>query len=323
MNRRVMITLLGGAAAWPVAARAQAMPVIGYLSSLSQEEVTARVAGLRQGLKEAGFVEGANLRIEYRWANGNYDRIPELAADLVARQVTVISVDGGPTPAAIKSMSTTIPIVFAIGGDPVKNGLVSSLNQPGSNITGVTNLSDELLPKRLEVLHELLPATAIMAGLINPNNSTAESQSKGLRTAADALGLAIHVLHASTDPEFETAFSTIVQLKAGALVIGPDPFLLSRVEQLATLALRYSVPTVFQYREFAAAGGLMSYGASVTDMYHKVGAYIARILKGEKPADLPVQQATNVELIINLKTARVFGLTVPQALLYRADEVIE
>jgi putative tryptophan/tyrosine transport system substrate-binding protein len=325
IRRRAFITLLGGAATWPLAARAQqpAMPVVGYLSSLSLEGAKARVAGLQQGLKEAGFVEGTNFRIEYRWANGDYDRIPDLAADLVRRQVAVLSVDGAAPSAVIKSMSTTIPIVFAIGGDPVKNGLVASLNRPGSNITGVTNLSDELLPKRLEALHELLPTTAIAAALINPANSTAESQSRGLQIAADALGLKLHVLHASTDRELETAFLTIVQLKAGALVIGPDPFLLSRIEQLASLTLRYLVPTVFQYREFAAAGGLMSYGASVTDMYRKVGVYIARILKGEKPADLPVQQATNVELIINLKTAKALGLTVPQTLLYRADEVIE
>jgi putative ABC transport system substrate-binding protein len=325
MRRREFITLLGGAAAWPLAARAQqpVLPVIGYLSSLSAEAVIPRLAGLHQGLKESGFVEGANLRIEYRWANGYYDRIPTLGADLVRRQVAAISVDGGAGPALIKGITTTIPIVFAVGGDPVKSGLVASLNRPGSNITGVTNLSDELLPKRLEVLHELLPNAATAAALINPTNSEAESQSRDLQAAADALRLNLHILHASTEHELEAAFSMLVRLKAGALVIAPDPFLLGRHEQLAALTLRHRIPTVFQYREFAAAGGLMSYGASVTGMYRIVGVYIARILKGEKPADLPVQQATQIELIVNLKTAKALVITVPQLLLGRADEIIE
>jgi putative ABC transport system substrate-binding protein len=325
MRRRDFITLVGGAAAWPLATHAQqsAMPVVGYLSSFSPETVVVRIAGLRQGLKETGFVEGTNVRIEYRWANGEYGRIPELAADLVRRQVAVISVDGGPSPAVTKAMSATIPIVFAIGADPVKNGLVASLGRPESNITGVTNLSDELLPKRLEVLHELVPATALTAAPINSTNPSAERQSRDLREAALALGLNLHILNASTDSELETAFSTILQSKVGALVMGPDPFLLGRAKQLAAWTLRYRVPAAFQYREFAAAGGLLSYGASVTDMYQKVGVYIARILKGEKPADLPVQQATKIELIINLKTAKALGITVPITLLGRADEVIE
>jgi putative ABC transport system substrate-binding protein len=326
MIRRDFITLLGGAAAaWPLAARAQQspLPVIGYLSSLSPEAVTSRLAGLRQGLKEGGFVEGTNLRVEYRWANGDYGRIPALGADLARHQVAAISVDGGAAPAVIKAMTATIPIVFAIGGDPVSGGLVASLNRPGSNITGVTNLSDELVPKRLEVLHELLPATTGMAALVNSNNSSAGRQSKDLQAAADALGLTLHILSGSSDAELEAAFATITELRVGALLIAPDPFLLGRAEQLATLTLRHRVPTMFQYREFAAAGGLMSYGASVTDMYHKAGAYIARILKGEKPADLPVQQATQIELIINLKTAKTLGITFPLTLLGRADEVIE
>ena len=326
MKRREFIALLGGGAvAWPLAARAQqpAPPVIGFLSPRAPGDAPELIAAFRQGLKDTGFAEGQNVAIEYRFAENHNERLPALAADLVHRQVAVIAATTTPAALAARAATATIPIVFEMGGDAVQLGLVASLNRPGSNITGVTNLSDELLPKRLEVLHELLPNAATAAALINPTNSEAESQSRDLQAAADALRLNLHILHASTEHELEAAFSMLVRLKAGALVIAPDPFLLGRHEQLAALTLRHRIPTVFQYREFAAAGGLMSYGASVTGMYRIVGVYIARILKGEKPADLPVQQATQIELIVNLKTAKALVITVPQLLLGRADEVIE
>jgi putative ABC transport system substrate-binding protein len=323
MGRRNVLALLGSAAVLPVAARAQAaLPVIGFLSSLSPELVAARVAGFRQGLQEAGFVDGTNAHIEYRWANGQYDRLPELAADLVRRQPAVIAVDGAATP-VIRAMATTIPIIFFVGNDPVQAGFVASLSRPGGNITGVTSLGEELLAKRLELLHVLLPTAAIAAALINPTNPSAENESRDLQTTARTLGLQMHVLHVKTERDLQMAFADMVQLHAGALVIGPDPFLISRSEQLAALALGHGVPTIFVYREFAAAGGLMTYGGSLRDMHRQLGVYAGRILKGEKPADLPVQRATKVELIINLKTAKALGITVPLALLTRADEVIE
>jgi putative tryptophan/tyrosine transport system substrate-binding protein len=322
MNRREIISLLGGAVAWPGAAGAQSMPVIGYLSSLSPELVADRVAGFRQGLQEAGFVEGTNAHIEYRWANGQYDRLPELAADLVRGQAAVIAVDGAAMP-VIRALATTIPIVFFVGNDPVQAGFVASLSRPGGNITGVTSLGEELLAKRLELLHVLLPTATVVAAFINPTNPSAESESKDLQTTARTLGLQMHVLHVKTERDLQMAFADVVQLHAGALVIGPDPFLISRSEQLAALALGYGVPTIFVYREFATAGGLMTYGGSLKDMHRQLGFYAGRILKGEKPADLPVQRATKVELIINLKTAKTLGITVPLALLTRADEVIE
>jgi putative ABC transport system substrate-binding protein len=324
MKRRQFITLLGAAAAWPFAARAQqaAMSVIGLLLSGSPNQFADRVRALRQGLSETGYVDGRNLVIEFRWGEGQYDRLPALASDLVRREVAVIVADG-PAVIPAKLATTKIPIVFFVGGDPVEIGLVASLNRPGGNLTGMASLSEEVLPKRLELLSALLPTAAIVALLINPTGATAESQSRNMQAAAGALGLQLHVLHAITERDFDMAFATLVQLQAGGLVIGLDPLFTSRSEQLAVLAVRHSMPAIFQSREFAAAGGLMSYGGSLADSYPQVGVYAGRILKGEKPSDLPVQQSTKFELIINLKCAKALGLTVPPALLIRADEVIE
>jgi putative ABC transport system substrate-binding protein len=324
MNRRDMMALIGGAAAWPVAARAQAMPVIGILDSQTRNAVAARLAAFRQGLKETGFIEGQNVAIEYRFADGQNDRLPMLAADLVRRKVNVIWTGGGtPAASATKAATTMIPIVFSIGNDPVQMGLVAGLNRPGGNLTGVTSLGGEVGPKRLELMHEVAPTATIIALLINPNNPAAESQSTELQPAARTLGLQLHVLHASAERDFDAAFASLVQLRAGGLVIGADAVFNTRSEQLAALTLHHAIPAIFQFRAFAAAGGLMSYGGSYTDPSRQAGIYTGRILKGEKPAELPVQQSTKVELVINLKTAKALGLTVPQLLLGRADEVIE
>ncbi len=326
MKRREFITLLGGAAAWPLAARAQqpAMPVVGLLGATTAQGYAAQLAAFRQGLSEAGFVEGRNVAIEYRWAEDQYDRLPALAADLVRRQVAVIATIGGNAASlAAKAGTSTIPVVFHGSVDPVESGLVTSLNRPGGNVTGVVTLNIDTGQKRLELLHELLPGATTVGLLLNPTNTVAEIQSKDLQAAARTLGLQLRIVHASTEHDFDPAFTTLSQARAGGLVIGTDGFLVSQSAQLAALAVRHALPAIFQYRAFVTAGGLMSYGGSVTDSYRLSGVYTGRILKGEKPADLPVQQATKVELIINLKTARTLGLTFPITLLGRADEVIE
>jgi ABC-type uncharacterized transport system substrate-binding protein len=328
MKRREFIAVLGGAAvAWPLGARAQqaAVPVIGFLSNASPDAYTIRLRAFRQGLKEAGYVEGQNVEIEYRWAEGHNSRLPALAAELVRRQVAVMVAAGG-TPAAVvaKAATATIPIVFGVAVDPVETGLVTSLNRPGGNLTGVTNLNVEVGPKRLELVHELLPTATIIAVLVNPTSpNIAELFSRTMQQAARALGLQLHILHASTDRDFDAVFESVLQLRAGALVISPDVFFTARREQLAALSLRHAVPAIYQYRPFAAAGGLMSYGSDETEYYRLVGIYAGRVLKGEKPADLPVVQSTKVELIINLKTAEALGITIPLPLIGRADEVIE
>jgi ABC-type uncharacterized transport system substrate-binding protein len=326
MKRREFITLVGGsAAAWPFAAHAQqaAMPVVGFLGA-SPEAYARRLRAFHQALKETGYVERQNVEVEYRWTEGQNNRLSALAADLVRRQVAVIIAGGTAATLAVKAATTTIPTVFSMAADPVKVGVVASLNRPGGNLTGVTSLNVEVGPKRLELLHEVVPSATSMALLVNPTNpSVAEPFSRALQAAARALGLQLHVLHASGEREIEAAFATLVKVRAGGLVIMPDQFFIARSEQLAALTVRHAVPSVHLFREFAAAGGLMSYGSDEREYYRLVGIYVGRILKGEKAGDLPVQQATKVELIINLKTARALGLTVPLPLSGRADELIE
>ena len=327
MRRRDFIKLLGSTAAvWPLAARAQqaAMALIGFLSSASPQSYAHVVAAFRQGLKEVGYVEGQNIAIEYRWAEGQYDQLPVLAAELVSRQVAVIATTGSPSAFAAKAATTTIPIVFEIGFDPVPVGLVASSHRPSGNLTGVTNLGVEVAVKQLSLLHELLPTATTFALLANPTDRTlAETLLQEVLQAAGTLGLQLYVLHANTERDFDTVFATMAQRQAGALVIGADSLFVSRSKRLAAFAVRYAIPASFSFREFVVAGGLMSYGGSFAVAHRLAAVYVGRILKGDKPTDLPVLQPTKFELIINLKTAKALGLTVPPSLLARADEVIE
>jgi ABC-type uncharacterized transport system substrate-binding protein len=326
IGRREFIVALGGAAAWPLAAGAQqpAMPVVGFLGSESPDLFAGRLRAFRQGLSETGHVEGNNVAIEYRWARGEYDRLPVLAGDLVRQSVTVMVATTTPALLAAKAATMTIPIVFLTGSDPVEVGLVASLNRPGGNMTGISNLTVETGAKQMELLHELVPAATLIALLVNPANPVlADALSRGLQTAARAIRQQILVVTASTESDLDTAFTTLVKRRVGALVVGNDPFFNSRPDQLVALAARHAMPAIYPYRELAVAGGLMSYGSNLADPYRLVGVYTGRILKGEKPADLPIQQSTKVEFVINLKTAKALGLTFPITLLGRADEVIE
>jgi putative ABC transport system substrate-binding protein len=324
MRRRELLMLLGGAMTAAPALRAQqkATPVIGFLGSASPGRNAPLVAAFRQGLGETGYTEGQNFVIDYRWAEGRYDRLPALAADLVVRKVDLIAADGIPAALAAKTATSTIPIVFSVG-DPVNLGLVASLARPGGNLTGVSTMAPELSPKRLELLSELVPQVGVIALLVNPNNSNTERIIGDMQEAAGAKGVQLHVLKASSESEIDAAFATLVQLHARALVVGGDPFFGNWREQLVTLASRHGVPAIYQSREFAEAGGLISYGSSFTAAFRQVGIYAGKILKGAKPADLPVEQPTTFELVVNLKTAKALGLTVPPSILARADEVIE
>jgi putative ABC transport system substrate-binding protein len=327
MRRRYFITgIAGSAATWALTARAQqlAMPKIGFLDSGSAAAFATRAAAFRQGLNETGYVEGQNVAIEYRWADGEYDRLPALAADLVGHHVAVIAATGSPNSAeAANAATTSIPIVFANGGDPVNLGLVRSLNRPGGNATGVSYFLSALGPKRLELLRELVPTAAVIGLLVNPNNPVTASDMKDMRAAADTVGQQLRILNASSERDIDAAFATLTQQRASALLVHNDAFFSSRHKRIVELAAYHAVPAIYYLRDFVTAGGLVSYGASVLDGYRLVGTYAGRILKGEKPADLPVQQPTKFELVINLKTAKTLGLTVPDKLLALADEVIE
>jgi putative ABC transport system substrate-binding protein len=328
MRRRDFIALLGGTAfTWPFAAQSQqsVMPLIGILATASPEANADRLRAFREGLRVAGYVEGQNVNIEYRWAEEASGRIPELAAQLLDRQVTVLVAAGGTASAlAAKAATANIPIVFGIGGDPVGLGLVATLNRPGGNMTGVTSLNVEVAPKRLELLRELLPSATIMALLVNPAvPALAGAAARVSQAAAHDAGLQLHVVNASSERDFDTVFETLTRLHVGALAIAPDNLFTAQSELLASLAMRHAVPAIYEFRRFVAAGGLMSYGSSETEYYHLIGTYTGRVLKGDKPADLPVQQSTKVELMINLKSAKTLGITVPLPLLGRADEVIE
>ena len=324
MKRRELMLLLGGAAvARPFAACAQqkAMPVIGFLGAASSGPNAPYVAAFHRGLSETGYVEGQNVAIEYRWAEGQYDRLPALAADLVGRKVDLIATSGAGGRAA-KDATSTIPIV-ALVGDPVLTGLYASLARPGGNITGVNPLTSDLTPKRFELLSELVPQAGLIALLVNPNNANAERDMREVQKAAQSKGVKLDVLKAGTEDEFESVFTSLVQLHAGALVVGADPFFNSRREELVELAARHAVPAIYEWRESVAAGGLISYGPSLTSIYHQIGIYAGKILSGAKPVDLPVQQPTTFELVVNLKTAKALGLAVPQSILARADEILE
>ncbi len=325
--RRKFIAALGGAAAsWPLAARAQrpAMPVVGFLNPASPESYTPMVAAFRQGLAETGYVEGKNLMIEYRWAEGQYDRLPALAADLVRHQVTVIAAGGGdPSALAAKGATSTIPILFIVGSDPVKLGLVASFNRPGGNATGVNFFVAEIEAKRLELLGELVPTATMLAVLMNPKTANADAQLKDVQSAARALGQRIEVINASDERGIDMAFASLKQRRIGGLEVAADPFFLARRDQIISLAAQSAIPAAYFVHEFADSGGLISYGTSITDAYHQVGVYAGKILSGSKPTELPVVQPTKFELVINLKTAKALGLTIPHNLLVLADEVIE
>jgi putative ABC transport system substrate-binding protein len=326
MKRREFIGLISGVAAtWPFVVRAQQpVPVIGYLSSASSQGHASYLAGFHEGLREGGFIEGQNVTIEYRWANGQYQRLPELAADLVRRHVALIAAGSTPAALAAKAATTTIPIVFEMAGDPVRIGLVAGLDRPGGNVTGVANMNIQMTPKRLQLLHEAVPSAKVMALLVNPANSTvAETQSREAFSVAPTLGVDLHVLHASTERDLDAVFANLIQSRAGGLVIAAEPLFSSLNKQFAELTVRHAVPTITGGRDFAAAGGLLSYGADTRQAYRLAGIYTGQVLKGEKPANLPIQQSTKVELVINLKTAKVLGLDIPNTLIGRADEVIE
>jgi putative tryptophan/tyrosine transport system substrate-binding protein len=324
MRRRELMLLLGGAmvAARTLRAQQKAMPVIGFLSSTSSDAYASRVAAFHRGLNEAGYVEGQNMAVEYRWAEGHYDRLPAMAADLVDRRVRVIVAVTTPAAIAAKAATEAIPIIFEMGTDPIEAGLVASLNHPGGNLTGVSLLNVELAPKRLELLHQVT-LTSVIGLLVNPDNRNAEIIFRDVQNAAHTLGLQLHVLHARVVGDFEAALNNLAELRAGGLVIGSDPFFNTQSERLAGLLLHRGFPAIYQYREFAAAGGLMSYGGNITDPFRQTGTYTGRVLAGEKPGELPVVQSTRIELIVNLNTAKALGLTVPPAILARADEVIE
>jgi ABC-type uncharacterized transport system substrate-binding protein len=325
MKRREFIRLLGGAASWPLAAGAQHvwMPVVGLISIRSPEDSAKLIATFRGGLKEFGFIEGQNVRLEHRWADRQYDRLPALALDLVERQAAVLVAIANPSALAVNATVKRLPIVFAIGGDPVQLGLVASLNRPGGNVTGVSFFASQLEAKRLELLHELVPRAKVVAVLLNPNNPTVDVQLREVQEAARSLGLTLRVLDASSEREIETAFTALVHLQAGGLLVAADSFFFSRRHQLATIAAVYAVPAIYEWRDFPEVGGLASYGTDLANAYRQVGMYTGRILNGERPADLPVMQSTKFEFVLNLRTANALGLEVPPTLLARADEVIE
>jgi putative ABC transport system substrate-binding protein len=325
LRRREFITLLGGAAAWPLTARAQqaAMPVIGFLSGRSPNDSVSNVTAFRRGLGEVGFIEGQNAKIDFRWALGHYDQLPALSADLVRHQVTAIFAGTLPAALAAKAATATIPIVFSIGGDPIEAGLVTSMSRPTGNLTGVTTFLGELLPKRLELLRELVPSATLIGVLLNPHNPNAEARSKNLQQAARTVGQQVLIVSAGSEYDLVSAFTTIVQKRAGALVVSDDPLLIGHSQQIVALAARHAVPAIYFTRSDTVNGGLMSYGANIDDLYRQAGTYIGRLLKGEKPTDLPVVQPTKFEFVINLKTAKALGLEVPLIMQMTADEVIE